>query len=173
MVQCIRTTRFSVEGILEWPNTYSSRLLSRSATCELVNVKILNGAMRTKPLSAPSLTRLHSNSLKPTPSNWTTDQTRPNWGSKGRKNYFLRLGLPFISGSGWPPPITPPPPHYLKVWIRQCQWQVPPDAVSSQVHKEFNYLKRSIYFFSFSLFGIFILVWQRCMTLCDCLSVVV
>ena len=155
MVQCIRTTRFSVEGILEWPKTYSSRFLSRSASCELVNVKILNGAMRTKPLSAPSLTRLHSNSLKPTPSNWTTDQTRPNWGSKGRKNYFLRLGLPFISGCGWPPPITPPPPptpHYLKVWIRQCQWQVPPDTVSSQVHMEFNLKFEKKYFFLFFFF---------------------
>ena len=67
MVQYVRTTRFSVEGTLERPNAHSRRLLSRSASYELVNVKILNGAMRTKPVSAPSLTRLHSNSLDPSP----------------------------------------------------------------------------------------------------------
>ena len=65
MVQYVRTTRFSVESTLERPNAHSRRLLSRSTSCELVNVKILNGAMRTKPVSAPSLTRLHSNSLDP------------------------------------------------------------------------------------------------------------
>lgn len=63
MVQYVRSTRFSVESTLERPNAHSRRLLSRSTSCELVNVKILNGAMRTKPVSAPSLTRLHSNSL--------------------------------------------------------------------------------------------------------------
>ena len=34
---------------------------------------------------------------------------RPNWGPKGRKKIFSRLGIPLSPGSGWPPP----PPHPL------------------------------------------------------------
>ena len=49
---------------------------------------------------------------------------RPNWGPKGRENFFLRPPPSLISGSGWPPlhplsrglddrPSTP----YLGVWM--------------------------------------------------------
>ena len=48
MVQYVRSTRFSVEGTLERPNAHSRRLLSRSASYELVNVKILNGGYEDK-----------------------------------------------------------------------------------------------------------------------------
>ena len=48
MVQYVRTTRFSVEGTLERPNAHSRRLLSRSASYELVNVEILNGGYEDK-----------------------------------------------------------------------------------------------------------------------------
>ena len=48
MVQYVRSTRFSVEGTLERPNAHSRRLLSRSTSCELVNVKILNGGYEDK-----------------------------------------------------------------------------------------------------------------------------
>ena len=63
---------------------------------------------------------------------------------------------PLIWGSGgldapFGPP--PPPPHYLKVWISHCQWQVPLHTVSSQVHVEFNDLKRSISLFFFLCFA--------------------
>ena len=43
---------------------------------------------------------------------------RPNWGPKGWKEFVLRLPLPLISGSGWLCPPTPPPPRYLKIWMR-------------------------------------------------------
>ena len=33
---------------------------------------------------------------------------RPKWGPKGRKQFFLRVPPPPISGSGWPPPPFPP-----------------------------------------------------------------
>ena len=226
MVQYVRSTRFSVEGILEWPNAHSCRLLSRSASCELVNVKILNGAMRTKPVSAPSLTRLHSNSLdlslqqlNNTPVHFNNcvnlthkgpkDMTlfqdvnlhRPkNQLRKVRKlkiilliclilrkiwkrnntrafnhtkvSYYLSLWRIQGRGPGGPPlsPLfldqtqtgpppylrvwmtAPPPSTNLKVWIRQCQWQVPPDTVSSQVHMEFNLKFEKKYFFLFFFF---------------------
>ena len=48
MVQYVRSTRFSVESTLERPNAHSRRLLSRSTSCELVNVKILNGGYEDK-----------------------------------------------------------------------------------------------------------------------------
>ena len=68
--------------------------------------------------------------------------------TEAEKRFFLRLGLPLISGSGW----LPPPPTYLNVWIRRCQWQVPPDTVSSQVHMEFNLKFEKKYFFLFFFF---------------------
>ena len=40
---------------------------------------------------------------------------RPNWGPKGRKNFYLRPGPLLISGSGWPDPSSPR--FYLKVWM--------------------------------------------------------
>ena len=47
---------------------------------------------------------------------------RPNWGPKGRKKIFWRPPPPLVSGSGWP--ALPPPPAYLRVWIRHCYCQV-------------------------------------------------
>ena len=47
---------------------------------------------------------------------------RPKWDPKGRKQFFWRPGPPLISGSGWP---SPPPPPYLKVWIRHWHQLVP------------------------------------------------
>ena len=42
----------------------------------------------------------------------------PNWGPKGRTKFFLRAGIPFISGPGWPPPplseCLDPPLHIVK-----------------------------------------------------------
>ena len=40
---------------------------------------------------------------------------RPNWGPKGRNNFFLRPGPLLISGSGWQGPSSPR--FYLKVWM--------------------------------------------------------
>ena len=192
-------------------------------------------AMRTKPVSAPSLTRLHSNSLDPSlqqlnnipvhfnncvnlthkgpkdmtlfqdvnfhrPKNqlkkvrklkiilliclilrkiWKRNNTRAFnhtkvsyylrlWRIQGRgpgspplsplfldqteaeKNFFWDWAYPLSQGLDDCPPH--PPPHYLKVWIRQCQWQVPPDTVSSQVHMEFNLKFEKKYFFLFFFF---------------------
>ena len=175
MVQYVRSTRFSVESTLERPNAHSRRLLSRSTSCELVNVKILNGGYEDKTCVRSFTNQITQQLFGPKPlaaeQQTRLDQTE------------ARRAVKILLETGPPPylrvwltaaPQPPPPPHYLKVWIRQCQWQVPPDTVSSQVHMEFNLnLKRGISFFSFSLFCVFILVWQRCITLCDCLSVVV
>ena len=54
---------FSKKGIQKHPNANSHRLLSRSASCELANVIELNRAMKKRPVSAPSIIRLHSNSF--------------------------------------------------------------------------------------------------------------
>ena len=54
---------FSKKGIQKHPNANSHCLLSRSASCELANVIELNRAMKKRPLSAPSIIRLHSNSF--------------------------------------------------------------------------------------------------------------
>ena len=53
----------SAEGTQKQPNAYSRRLFSRSASCELANVTRLNRAMKKRPVSAPSIIRLHSNSI--------------------------------------------------------------------------------------------------------------
>ena len=52
----------SMEDTLEKPNVCSRRLLSKSASCELSNVTELIGAMKKRPVSAPSIIRLRSNS---------------------------------------------------------------------------------------------------------------
>jgi len=54
---------FSKRGIQKHPNANSHHLLSRSASCELANVIGLNRAMKKRPVSAPSIIRLHSNSF--------------------------------------------------------------------------------------------------------------
>ena len=53
----------SAEGTQKQRNAYSRRLFSRSASCELANVTLLNCAMKKRSVSAPSLIRLHSNSF--------------------------------------------------------------------------------------------------------------
>ena len=53
----------SMGGTKKQPNAYSGRLLSRSESCELANVTVLNCAMKKRSVSAPSLIRLHSNSF--------------------------------------------------------------------------------------------------------------
>ena len=53
----------SAEGTQKQRNAYSRRLFSRSASCELANVTVLNCAMKKRSVSAPSLIRLHSNSF--------------------------------------------------------------------------------------------------------------
>ena len=53
----------SMGGTQKQPNAFSRRLLSRSASCELANVTVLNCAMKKRSVSAPSLIRLHSNSF--------------------------------------------------------------------------------------------------------------
>ena len=53
----------SMGGTKKQPNAYSRRLLSRSESCELANVTVLNCAMKKRSVSAPSLIRLHSNSF--------------------------------------------------------------------------------------------------------------
>ena len=53
----------SAEGTQKQRNAYSRRLFSRSASGELANVTLLNCAMKKRSVSAPSLTRLHSNSF--------------------------------------------------------------------------------------------------------------
>ena len=53
----------SAEGSQKQRNAYSRRLFSRSASCELANVTVLNCAMKKRSVSAPSLIRLHSNSF--------------------------------------------------------------------------------------------------------------
>ena len=190
--------------------------------------------MRTKPVSAPSLTRLHSNSLdlslqqlNNTPVHFNNcvnlthkgpkDMTlfqdvnlhRPkNQLRKVRKlkiilliclilrkiwkrnntrafnhtkvSYYLSLRRIQGRGPGGPPlsplfldqteaeksffwdwasPLSqglddcpPPPPPVWTGWIRRCQWQVPPDTVSSQVHMEFNLKFEKKYFFLFFFF---------------------
>ena len=50
-------------GTQKQPNAFSRRLLSRSASCELANVTVLNCAMKKRSVSAPTLIRLHSNSF--------------------------------------------------------------------------------------------------------------
>ena len=50
----------SAEGTQKQRNAYSRRLFSRSASCELANVTVLNCAMKKRSVSAPSLIRLHS-----------------------------------------------------------------------------------------------------------------
>ena len=52
---------FLMEGTQKQPNTYSRRLLSRSASCELANVTELFGGMKKRPVSSPSLIRSHGN----------------------------------------------------------------------------------------------------------------
>ena len=54
---------FSKKGIQKHPNANSHGLLSRSASCELANVIELNRAMKKRPVLAPSIIRLHSNSF--------------------------------------------------------------------------------------------------------------
>ena len=54
---------FSKKGIQKHPNANSHHLLSRAASCELANVIELNRAMKKRPVSAPSIIRLHSNSF--------------------------------------------------------------------------------------------------------------
>ena len=54
---------FSKKGIQKHPNANSHHLLSRSASCELADVIELNRAMKKRPVSAPSIIRLHSNSF--------------------------------------------------------------------------------------------------------------
>ena len=51
-----------MEDTLEKPNVCSRRLLSKSASCELSNVTELIGAKKKRPVSAPSIIRLRSNS---------------------------------------------------------------------------------------------------------------
>ena len=53
----------SAEGTQKQRNAYSRRLFSRSASCELANVTLLNCAMKKRSVSAPSLIRSHSNSF--------------------------------------------------------------------------------------------------------------
>lgn len=53
----------SMEGTQKQPNAYSRRLFSRSASCELANITVLNDAVKKRSVSAPSLIRLHSNSF--------------------------------------------------------------------------------------------------------------
>ena len=53
----------SMGGTQKQPNAFSRRLLSRSASCELANVTVLNCAMKKRSVSAPSLIRLHRNSF--------------------------------------------------------------------------------------------------------------
>ena len=60
----------SMGGTQKQPNAYSGRLLSRSESCELANVTVLNCAMKKRSVSAPSLIRSHSNSFEsPGPQN--------------------------------------------------------------------------------------------------------
>ena len=60
----------SMGGTQKQPNAFSRRLLSRSESCELANVTVLNCAMKKRSVSAPSLIRLHSNSFEsPGPQN--------------------------------------------------------------------------------------------------------
>ena len=60
----------SMGGTQKQPNAYSRRLLSRSESCELANVTVLNCAMKKRSVSAPSLIRSHSNSFEsPGPQN--------------------------------------------------------------------------------------------------------
>ena len=54
---------FSKKGVQKHPNANSHHLLSRAASCELANVIELNRAMKKRPVSAPSMIRLHSNSF--------------------------------------------------------------------------------------------------------------
>ena len=83
------------------------------------------------------------------------DQTEAR---KAVKIFVWDWASPLIWGSGGlddPAPFgspPPPPPHYLKVWIRHCQWQVPLHTVSSQVHMEFIVKFEKKYFFLFFFF---------------------
>ena len=63
-MQYVRSKDLSpAEGTQKQRNAYSRRLFSRSASCELANVTLLNCAMKKRSVSAPSLIRLHSNSF--------------------------------------------------------------------------------------------------------------
>ena len=166
MVQYVRSTRFSVEGTLERPNAHSRRLLSRSTSCELVNVKILNGGYEDKTCVSSFTNQITQQLFGPKPLA-AEQQTRLDQTEARRAVKILLETGPPPYLRDWPPPLTPPPPppHYLKVWIRQCQWQVLPDTVSSKVHMEFNLKFEKKYFF---LFFFFVLRFHFGMTtLCD------
>ena len=53
----------SMGGTKKQPNAYSRRLFPRSASCELGNLTVLDGEMKKRSTSAPTLIRLHSNSF--------------------------------------------------------------------------------------------------------------
>ena len=101
MVQYARSTRFSVEGTLERPNAHSRRLLSRSTSSELVNVKILIGGYEDKTCVSSFTNQITQQLFGPQPSA-AEQQTRLD-------QTEVRRAVKILLETG--------PPPYLRVWM--------------------------------------------------------
>ena len=116
MVQYVRSTRFSVEGTLERPNAHSRRLLSRSTSCELVNVKILNGGYEDKTCVSSFTNQITQQLFGPKPlaaeQQTRLDQTE------------ARRAVKILLETG--------PPPYLRVWMTAAPHPPPPPLSLSE-----------------------------------------
>ena len=116
MVQFVRSTRFSVESTLERPNAHSRRLLSRSTSCELVNVKILNGGYEDKTCVSSFPNQITQQLFGPKPLA-AEQQTRLDQTEVRRA-----VKVPLETG----------PPPYLRVWMTAAPHPPPPHPPLSE-----------------------------------------